>query len=90
MSFRALPLALLATVALNACDIRSARPDFEYPASSDVSGSEWPDLAVTAELTAAGEAASTGAMERQQEAERLAARARALKARAERLRRSVQ
>lgn len=71
---------------LAACDIRSDRPDFTYPAASKVDGGNYPDLAVTAELAAAGDAAAEGAEERQADAARLRARANALKARAARLR----
>lgn len=81
-----IPLPLLALLALGACDIRADRPGFTYPASSDVSGPDWPELAVTEELAAAGAAAQSNADTRQADADRLAARARALQARAARLR----
>lgn len=82
-------LFLLPLLLLSACDIRSDRPDFTYPAASDVSGPDWPELAVTSELAAAGMAAQGNAEARAAEAARLAARARALKARAARLRASA-
>ena len=84
-----LTFSILMIFALSACSIKSNKPDYQYPASSDASGSDWPTLAVTSELEAAGENAKETAAENQEEADRLAARARALKARAARLRAQV-
>lgn len=75
--------------ALSACSIQSNSPDYEYPENSDASGADWPELAVTSELAAAGTTVQTSAAENQTEADQLAARARALRARTERLRRQV-
>lgn len=73
---------------VGACDIQDDRPDFRYPAASDASGMDWPELAVTNELIAAGAAATKDTETRQAEADRLAARAAALRARARVLRAS--
>ncbi len=75
--------------ALAGCSIQDNRPDYEYPAGSEVKGADWPDLAVTSELEAAGSNVQERAQTNQAEADRLAARARALRARADRLRRQV-
>ena len=80
---------ILALTILSACAIKDNRSDYEYPADSDVSGPDWPELAVTAELEEAGKSTTQTAAENQNATERLAARARALRARADRLRRQV-
>ncbi|MBR9862587.1 MAG: hypothetical protein GYB24_04020 [Rhodobacteraceae bacterium] len=82
-------LLMTAALALAACSIKSNRPDYQYPEGSDASGADWPELAVTSELAAAGEGVSAAAQENQAAAERLAARARALRARAARLKRDA-
>lgn len=79
-------ILLLSLVLCAACDIRNDRPGFEYPASSDASGPDWPELAVTEDLLAESAQLSDETAQREEEAERLAARARVLKARAARLR----
>lgn len=71
---------------LAACDIRSDRPDFSYPAASRADAGPYPELAITAELAALGDETAQDAEARQAEAARLIARARILKARAARLR----
>ncbi len=71
------------------CSIQDNRADYEYPAGSDASGTDWPELSVTSELRDAGTAVQTRAADNQTEADRLAARARALRARAARLRQQV-
>ena len=82
-------LSILTVFALAGCSIQSNRPDYQYPSQSDVSGTDWPKLAVTAELEAAGDTVKENAENNQIEAERLAARAKALKARAARLKRET-
>ncbi|MDR6264008.1 hypothetical protein [Roseobacter sp. N2S] len=82
-------LVLTTAMALAACSIKSNRPEYQYPASSDASGSDWPDLAVTAELAAAGQGVQDDARQNQIEADQLAARARALRARAQQLQRNT-
>lgn len=80
-------LAAFLILALAGCSIQSNRPDYEYPANSDATGSDWPDLAVTTELVGAGQDVQTNASAQQAQADQLAARARALRERAARLRR---
>lgn len=82
-----LPCTLI--LALAGCSIQDNRADYEYPASSDASGADWPDLSVTSELRDAGTTVQTRAANNQTEADRLVARARALRARAARLRQQV-
>lgn len=82
-------LLLTTALALAACSIKSNRPDYQYPANSDASGTDWPDLAVTADLAAAGEGVQEDARQNQIDANRLAARARALQARAQRAQRNT-
>ena len=81
--------ASITLFALAACSIQDNRSDYEYPAASDTSGADWPDLAVTSELESAGQSVTDKATENQAEADRLAARAIALRARAARLRQQV-
>lgn len=80
---------LTAALALAACSIKSNRPDYQYPEGSDATGADWPELAVTSELAAAGASVSRTAEDNQESTERLAARARALRARAARLQRDA-
>lgn len=75
-------LALL----MPACDIRSDRPDFRYPEASRASAADWPELAATSDLIAAGQNVQADAQARAQETGQLAERAAALRARAARLR----
>lgn len=82
-------LLLTAALALAACSIKSNRPDYQYPDGSDATGADWPELAVTSELAAAGQGVTQTAKDNQAATERLAARARALRARAARLQRDV-
>lgn len=82
-------LASIPLIALAGCSIQDNRPDYVYPEASKVKGTDWPELAVTSELEAAGTTVQTRAETNQAEADRLAARARALRARADRLRRQV-
>jgi hypothetical protein len=82
-------LTSITLIALAGCSIQSNRADYKYPEGSETDGTDWPELAVTAELEAAGTTTQARASENQEDADRLAARARALKARAERLRRQV-
>ncbi len=81
--------ASICLFAIAGCSIQDNRPDYEYPEGSETKGSDWPELATTAELEAAGTDIQTSAEENQIAADRLAARARALRARADRLRRQV-
>lgn len=76
-------------LALAGCSIQDNKPDYEYPEGSNANGPDWPKLAVTSELESAGTAVQSDAAENQTDADRLAARARALRARADRLRRQV-
>ncbi|GGA14025.1 hypothetical protein [Neptunicoccus cionae] len=82
-------LLLTAALALAACSIKSNRPDYQYPNGSDATGADWPELAVTSELAAAGQGVTQTAKDNQAATERLAVRARALRARAARLQRDV-
>ncbi len=84
-----LVLPALMTLALAGCSIQSNTPEYEYPAASDASGPDWPDLAVTSELVAAGQNTQTTASDNQAATERLAARARALRERVKRLKRET-
>ena len=79
----------LTLIALAGCSIQNNRPDYEYPEASKVKGTDWPDLGITSELQAEGAVVLDRAQTNQTEADRLAARARALRARADRLRRQV-
>lgn len=82
-------LASIILAAFAGCSIQDNRPDYEYPDASEPKGTEWPKLAVTSELESAGVTVKERAETNQVEADRLAARARALRARADRLRRQV-
>ncbi len=75
----------VALLLLTACSIKSNREDYQYPALSDPKNAPWPELAVTADLVAAGQTVHQSASDNQTAADRLAARARALRARAKRL-----
>ncbi|MCO4823676.1 hypothetical protein OAC63_05800 [Amylibacter sp.] len=76
-------------LALAGCSIQDNNPDYEYPEGSEAKGPDWPELAVTSELESAGATVQSDAAENQTDADRLAARALALRARADRLRRQV-
>ncbi|MBC6443354.1 MAG: hypothetical protein GDA53_09640 [Rhodobacteraceae bacterium] len=69
-------LLILLLVLLTGCDIRRARPDFEYPAASTADGTGWPVLGETAVLADAEKGEDRTDM-----AGRLIARARVLEAR---------
>lgn len=82
-------LSSITLIAVAGCSIQDNRPNYEYPEGSQTKGADWPELAVTSELEAAGTSVQNRAQTNQADADRLAARTRALRARAERLRRQV-
>ncbi len=76
-------------LALAGCSIQDNNPDYEYPEGSEASGPDWPELAITSELESAGASVQSDAADNQTDADQHAARAVALRARADRLRRQV-
>ena len=79
------PMFLTMAITVAGCSIKDDVPEFKYPSQTDFTDQDWPKLVVTEELRATGLETQRIADQEKQAVERLAARARALRLRANRL-----